>query len=173
MEAPLRGLAASPFQVKGFSLCFRTQQMLIGLLRSRHGYWTVPSAMCRSFWTWGSRFRVLPGKLEGRYSDHAGGGSELGLNYWLPGLPGSAALSDDAAVVGRFGGACRCRKGCSKAVAVRRRSVPAELEFVEIAAHDGHGAGHGRCRAPQNFGFENTRWIHCQHEMGGRCHRRP
>ena len=27
---------------KGFSLCFRSHQMLIGLLRSRHGSWTVP-----------------------------------------------------------------------------------------------------------------------------------
>ena len=29
-------------QIKGFSLCFRSHQMLIGLLRSRHGSWTVP-----------------------------------------------------------------------------------------------------------------------------------
>ena len=28
--------------LKGFSLCFRSHQMLIGLLRSRHGSWTVP-----------------------------------------------------------------------------------------------------------------------------------
>ena len=27
---------------EGFSLCFRSHQMLIGLLRSRHGSWTVP-----------------------------------------------------------------------------------------------------------------------------------
>ena len=30
------------FQIKGLSLCFRSHQMLIGLLRSRHGSWTVP-----------------------------------------------------------------------------------------------------------------------------------
>ena len=28
--------------IEGFSLCFRSHQMLIGLLRSRHGSWTVP-----------------------------------------------------------------------------------------------------------------------------------
>ena len=55
--------------------------------------------MCGSFWTWGSRFRVLSGRLEGQYSApieadrRAGGG-------WRPALPGSDALSDDVAVVG-------------------------------------------------------------------------
>ena len=29
-------------RLKGLSLCFRSHQMLIGLLRSRHGSWTVP-----------------------------------------------------------------------------------------------------------------------------------
>ena len=34
--------AAGDYNRKGFSLCFRSHQMLIGLLRSRHGSWTVP-----------------------------------------------------------------------------------------------------------------------------------
>ena len=35
-------MGAREIRRKGFSLCFRSHQMLIGLLRSRHGSWTVP-----------------------------------------------------------------------------------------------------------------------------------
>ncbi len=34
--------SSTDIALKGFSLCFRSHQMLIGLLRSRHGSWTVP-----------------------------------------------------------------------------------------------------------------------------------
>ena len=36
------GIGRALIDKKGFSLCFRSHQMLIGLLRSRHGSWTVP-----------------------------------------------------------------------------------------------------------------------------------
>ena len=38
--AEMTALYGNP--LKGLSLCIRSHQMLIGLLRSRHGSWTVP-----------------------------------------------------------------------------------------------------------------------------------
>ncbi len=43
MTAPrYQDIQGADIPEKGFSLCFRSHQMLIGLLRSRHGSWTVP-----------------------------------------------------------------------------------------------------------------------------------
>ena len=122
--------------------------------------------MCGSFWTWGSWFRVLSGRLEGRHSALIEVESEGGR--WLaPGLPGSAALSDDVAVVGGSEARADAEQGVEGRCGVAA-AVPAEHELVEIAAQMGAAQAMEGSERPALQVREHTMDPR-QHEMGERC----
>ena len=111
--------------------------MLIGRLRApgmRSG--GMPVTICGSFWSWGSRFRVLSGRLEGRYSAAIEADRRAGCG-WRPASPGAPALSDDVTVVGGSEATdAEAEQGVEDRCDVAS-ALPAEHELVQVAALDG------------------------------------
>ena len=152
--------------MKGLSLCFRSHQMLIVLLRSRHGFRTVPgdvrelldlgklvSIAVRHGWRTGIRLQL-----------RRIGGRAVGL---APGLPGSDALSDDVAVAGGSEARADAEQGVEGRCGVAA-AVPAEHELVEIAVQMGAAQAMEGSERPALRVREHT-MDPDQHEMGGRC----
>ena len=154
---------------KGFSLCFRSHQMLIVLLRSRHGFRTVPGDV---------RELLDLGKLVSIAVRQAGG-PVFGVNQ-LRRIGGRAVAGARPARIRRVvrrcrgsrrvGGARRCRAGCRRPLRCGGGGSSGTRTRRDSGA-DGRGAGHGRFRAPSASGSRTLRRRTMdpdQHEMGGR-----
>ncbi len=157
------------YLMHGLSLCFRSPHMLIGVLRSRRGFRTVPGDL-REFGLGGVGFE----RCQAGWRD--------GIRPRLRQIGGRAAAGARPAAIGRVvrrcrgsrrvPGACRCRAGCRKPLRCGGDGSSGTRTRRGSGA-DGRGAGHGRFRAPGALQVREHTMDPRQHERGGRCANDP